>query len=234
MLPEYYSDALEKMKKNIKKYKILNNTDFIIIGFERGFNLEKLSQEIRNVIIKLNVKYDTVNIVGNSKAGIVALKLMEILDETYYEKIINVSVPYKGTPLVEPKKMKNILYNKKILGVKYGNKIYEVYLKIFDGDYADQMIRENSPELRTLNFKINKKKFMNIVVKSTTIEFIFDFFKLNFESCILYIADKIIRLKGDGIISLKSQKIDRIGITEKIISGTHKTGYRKAIKKFFK
>lgn len=234
MLPEYYSDALEKMRKNIKKYKILKDTDFILIGFERGFNLEKLSQEIRKLIIKLNIRYDTINIIANSKAGIVSLKLMEILDEDCYEKIINIAVPYKGTPLVEPKKMKNILYNKKILGVKYGKKIYKVYMKIFDGDYADQMIRENSPELRTLNFKINKTKFINIIVKATILEFIFDFFKLNFESCILYLADKILKLGGDGIIPLESQKIDKKGIIETIIPGTHRTGVKKAIKKFLK
>ena len=50
----------------------------------------------------------------------------------------------------------------------------------------------------------------------------------------IYIIDKIMKLDGDGIIPLKSQKIDRIGIPEKIISGTHKTGYRKTIKKFLK
>lgn len=234
MLPEYYSDALEKMKKDIKRHKVLNDTDFIIIGFERGFNLEKLSQEIRNLVIKLNIKYDTINIIGNSKGGIVALKLMEILDEDYYEKIINVSVPYKGTPLVEPKEMKKILYDKKILGFKYGKKLYEFYLKSFDGDYADKMISKNSPELRKINLKINKRKFINVVVKATSLEFIFDFFKLNFESCILYFVDKIIRLDGDGIIPLKSQKIDGIGRTERIISGTHKTGYKKVIRKFLK
>ena len=75
---------------------------------------------------------------------------------------------------------------------------------------------------------------MNIVVKSTTIEFIFDILKLNFESSMLYIINKIIRLKGDGIIPIKSQKIDRIGITERIISGTHKTGYKKVIRKLLK
>lgn len=234
VLPEYYSDAHEKMKKDIKKYKVLNDTDFILLGFERGFNLEKLSQEIRKLIIKLNIKYDTIHILGHSKAGIVAFELMEILDETYYDKIINVSVPYKGTPLVEPKEMKKILYNKKMLGFKYGKKLYEFYLKSFDGDYADKMIRENSPELKKINFKINKTKFINIIVKSTTIEFIFDILKLNFESSMLYLADKIMKLDGDGIIPLKSQKIDRIGITEKNISGTHKTGYRKTIKKFLK
>lgn len=234
VLPEYYSDAHEKMKKDIKKYKVLNNTDFILMGFERGFNLEKLSQEIRKLIIKLNIKYDTINVVGHSKAGIVAFELMEILDEIYYDKIINVSVPYKGTPLVEPKEMKKILYDKKILGFKYGKKLYEFYLKSFDGDYADKMICKNSPELRKINFKINKTKFINIVVKSTTIEFIFDILKLNFESSVLYVIDKIMKLDGDGIIPLKSQKIDRIGIPEKIISGTHKTGYRKTIKKFLK
>lgn len=234
MLPEYYSDALEKMKKDIKKHKVLNDTDFIIIGFERGFNLEKISKEIRNLIIKINIKYHTIHIVGNSKAGIVALKLMEILDEEYYEKIINVSVPYKGTPLVEPKEMRKRLYDKKIFGFKYGKKLYKFYLKNFDGDYADKMICKNSPELRKVNLKINKKKFMNIVVKSTTLEFIFDFFKLNFESCSLYIINKIIKLDGDGIIPLKSQKIEGKGIIERIISGTHKTGYRKSIRKFLK
>lgn len=233
ILPEYYSDAHEKMKKDIKKYKVLNDTDFIVMGFERGFCLEKLSQEIRKLVIKINIKYDTIHIVGHSKAGIVALKLMEILDEIYYDKIINISVPYKGTPLVEPEEMKKILYDKKILGFKYGKKIYKFYLKSFDGDYADKMICKNSPELRKINFKINKK-FMNIVVKSTTIEFIFDILKLNFESSMLYIIDKIIRLDGDGIIPLKSQKIDGIWGTEKIISGTHKTGYRKVIRKFLK
>lgn len=234
VLPEYYSDAHEKMKKDIKKYKVLNDTDFIVMGFERGFSLKKLCKEIRNLILKIKIKYDTINVVGHSKAGIVAFELMEILDEDYYGKIINISVPYKGTPLVEPNEMKEILYNKKMLGFKYGKKLYEFYLKSFDGDYADKMICKNSPELRKINFKINKKKFMNIVVKSTTIEFIFDILKLNFESSMLYIIDKIIRLDGDGIIPLKSQKIDGIGRTEKIISGTHKTGYRKVIRKFLK
>lgn len=234
MLPEYYSDALEKMRRNIKKYKLLKDTDFILLGFERGFNLEKLSQEIRKLVIKLNIKYDIINIIGNSKAGIVALKLMEILDEDYYEKIINVSVPYKGTPLAEPNEMKEILYNKKMLGFKYGKKLYEFYLKNFDGDYADKMICKNSPELRKINLKINKRKFINIAVKATSLEFIFDFFKLNFESCSLYIIDKIIKLDGDGIIPLKSQKIEGKGIIERIISGTHKTGYRKSIRKLLK
>lgn len=234
ILPEYYSDALEKMRKNIKKYKLLNDTDFILIGFERGFSLEKLSEEIRKLILKIKMKYEKINIIANSKAGIVSLKLMEILDEDCYEKIINIAVPYKGTPLVEPKKMKNILYNKQILGFKYGKRLYQFYLKNFDGDYADKMIRKNSPELKKINFKINKKKFINIIVKSTSLELIVDFFKLNFESCCLYFIDKIIKLEGDGIIPIESQKIDEKGIIETIIQGTHRTGVKKVIKKFLK
>ena len=109
--------------------------------------------------------------------------------------------------------------------------IYDFYMESFDGDFADQMIEEDSIILKEL--KINK--FVeNYILKVSAIEFIKDIIKLDFESSMLYLIDKLIKLNGDGIVALKSQYLSAIDIKQKLIFGTHKSGYKKVMKMILK
>lgn len=89
------------------------------------------------------------------------------------------------------------------------------------------MIEEDSFILR--NLKVNEL-IQNYVFKVSLIEFIKDTMKLNFESSALFVIDKIIKLNGDGIVSMKSQYLSDISIKQNIIYGTHKSGYKKVMK----
>lgn len=64
------------------------------------------------------------------------------------------------------------------------------------------MIEEDSIILKKL--KINKL-VENYILKVSLIEFMKDIIKLDFESSSLYLIDKLIKLNGDGIVSMKSQ-----------------------------
>ena len=66
------------------------------------------------------------------------------------ENAITIAVPYKGTPFASIKQMEKILNNKEIFGIEYGKILFDFYKKIFDGDFADQMIEEDSFILRNL------------------------------------------------------------------------------------
>ena len=77
--------------------------------------------------------------------------------------------------------------------------------------------------------KVNEL-IQNYVFKVSLIEFIKDTMKLNFESSALFVIDKIIKLNGDGIVSMKSQYLSDISIKQNIIYGTHKSGYKKVMK----
>lgn len=122
--------------------------------------------------------------------------------------------------------MEKILKNKEVLGIKYGKILFDFYKKIFDGDFSDQMIEEDSFILR--NLKVNEL-IQNYVFKVSFIEFMKDIIRFNFESSALYLIDKLIELNGDGIVSISSQEI-KGKIKEEHLFGTHKSGYKKVMK----
>ena len=132
--------------------------------------------------------------------------------------------------MYDGKKQKELLINKKILGIRYGKKIYDFYMESFDGDFADQMIEEDSFILR--NLKVNEL-IQNYVFKVSFIEFMKDIIRFDFESSALYLIDKLIELNGDGIVSISSQEI-KGKIKEEHLFGTHKSGYKKVMKRILK
>ena len=231
ILPEYYSEYYQS-EKIIRQWEVKNfgYFDFFVMSFKRNFNLEILCKDIIEIIRKIKSKYKEVIVVGHSKGGVILQYISNEIKD-YVDRMISISVPYQGTVFVSPEKMKEILINKKILKIRYGKMIYDFYMESFDGDFADQMIEKDSIILKEL--KINK--FVeNYILKVSALEFIKDIIKLDFESSMLYLIDKLIKLNGDGIVALKSQYLSAIDIKQKLIFGTHKSGYKKVMKMILK
>lgn len=228
ILPEYYSEYY-KSEKIIRQWEVVGNfqyLDFLVMSFKRNFNFESLCMEIIKIIRKIKNKYKEIIVVGHSKGGVILQYISNSIKD-YVDRMISISVPYQGTVFASPEKMKEILINKKILKIKYGKKIYDFYIESFDGDFADQMIEEDSFILR--NLKVNEL-IQNYVFKVSLIEFMKDIIKLDFESSSLYLIDKLIKLNGDGIVSMRSQYLQNKKIKQNIICGTHKSGYKKVMK----
>lgn len=228
LMPEYYADFY-KNDKLINQWIVGKHEDYLVIGFKRKFNFTELIKEIKEMAQKIMYKYKKVYIIGHSKGGVILNYLLneyEINNEMK-ENAINIAVPYKGTPFASIKQMEEILKNKEVLGIEYGKILFDFYKKIFDGDFADQMIEEDSFILR--NLKVNEF-IQNYVFKVSLIEFIKDIIKLDFESSGLYLIDKLIKLEGDGIVSMKSQYLKNEKIKQTLLFGTHKSEYRKVMK----
>ena len=231
LMPEYYSDFY-KNDKLINQWVVGKNEDYLVIGFKRKFNFIELMKEIKEMITKIMYKYKKIYFIGHSKGGIILNYLLNKYERNMEikENAITISVPYKGTPFASIKQMEKILKNKEIFGIKYGKMIFDFYKKSFDGDFADQMIEEDSFVLR--NLKANEL-IQNYVFKVSFIEFIKDIIRFDFESSALYLIDKLIELNGDGIVSISSQEI-KGKIKEEHLFGTHKSGYQKIIKRVLK
>ena len=227
LMPEYYADFY-KNEKLINKWLIGKHEDYLVIGFKRKFNFIELIKEIKEMTKKIMYKYKKVYLIGHSKGGVILNYLLNEYETNnkIKENAIAMAVPYKGTPFASIKQMEKILKNKEVLGIKYGKILFDFYKKIFDGDFSDQMIEEDSFILR--NLKVNEL-IQNYVFKVSFIEFMKDIIRFNFESSALYLIDKLIELNGDGIVSISSQEI-KGKIKEEHLFGTHKSGYKKVMK----
>ena len=232
LMPEYYADFY-KNEKLINKWLIGKHEDYLVIGFKRKFNFIELIKEIKEMTQKIMYKYKKVYLIGHSKGGVILNYLLNEYETNnkIKENAIAMAVPYKGTPFASIKQMEKILKNKEIFGIEYGKILFDFYKKIFDGDFADQMLEEDSFILR--NLKVNEL-IQNDVFKVSLIEFIKDIIKLYFESSGLYLIDKLIKLEGDGIVSMKSQYLKNEKIKQTLLFGTHKSEYRKVMKKILK
>lgn len=232
LMPEYYADFY-KNDKTITQWVVGKNEDYLVIGFKRKFNFIELMKEIKEIMTKIMYKYKKVYLIGHSKGGVILNYLLNEYETNnkIKENAIAIAVPYKGTPFASIKQMEKILKNKEIFGIEYGKILFDFYKKIFDGDFADQMIEKDSFILR--NLKVNEL-IQNYVFKVSLIEFIKDIIKLDFESSGLYLIDKLIKLEGDGIVSMKSQYLKNEKIKQTLLFGTHKSEYRKVMKKILK
>ena len=226
ILPEYYSEYYQS-EKIIRQWEVKNFLyfDFLVMSFKRKFNLESLCNEIIKIIQKIKSKYKEIIVVGHSKGGVILQYISNEIKD-YVDRMISISVPYQGTVFASPEKMKEILINKKILKIRYGKMIYDFYIESFDGDFADQMIEEDSIILKELKYN---NKIINFVAKATFSSFLKDLFSLNIESALLYLIDKVLKIKGDGIVPIDSQM--RNYKKDIKIKATHKTSYFVAIKK---
>ena len=208
ILPCYYIQDLNEVKK---RFKIKNKYDLIYICFNRNFDFYELMKEIENVILKISRFYKNTLIIGYSKGGIVLNYLNLYSDKITY---ICGSTPHKGvwyTP-------KEAFYNRVKNPI-----IRKIYSKFIDNDFADEMIGENNPIIKKM--KINKNT-RNYVIFLTKKEILKSIKNSDIETIALAIVDKLLEIKGDGMIPKESQEINE----NVYIEGSHANGFQKIIK----
>ena len=232
-LPEYFDHFYDENIKRIKEYIVHKKIDYRILGFKflvnSKENFYKMLEEIEIYIKEIYKKYKKIYIIGISKGGIInCLLYNKLIENNNINKIkfVNISTPYKGTIFADPKALKKRLEERKI---PFKKNIYNTYIKIYDGNFPDQMIQENSEILKEVKYN---NKIINFVAKATFISFLKDLFSLNIESALLYLIDKVLEIKGDGIVPIDSQMRNYKKDIE--IKATHKTSYCVAIKKIVK
>ena len=209
ILPCYYIESKEEVKK---RFKIKNKYDVIYICFNRKFDFDDLIKEIENVILKTSRMYNNTIIIGYSKGGIVLNYLNLYSDKI---KMICGSTPYKGvwyTP-------KEAFYNRVKNPI-----IRKIYSKFIDNDFADTMIGENNSIIK--NMKINKNITRNYVIFLSKKEIVKAIKERDIETIALAIVDKLLCIKGDGMIPKESQEINE----NLYIEGSHANGFQKIMK----
>ena len=209
ILPCYYIESKEEAQK---RFKIKNKYDVIYICFNRNFNFHDLIKEIENVILKTSRMYNNTIIIGYSKGGI----LLNYLN-LYSDKITYIcgSTPHKGvwyTP-------KEAFYNRVKNPI-----IRKIYSKFIDNDFADTMIGENNSIIKKM--KINKNITRNYVIFLTKKEILKSIKNSDIETIALAIVDKLLGIKGDGMIPKESQEINE----NVYIEGSHANGFQKIMK----
>lgn len=221
--PEYYEDFYND--ERIAQYNVDSRANYILTAFKRGFNDPfDVAKDISALIKELREKYTSIIIVGHSKGSTINIAMLEYLLDNDYEKMVNISSTYRGTILAMPEKIQEICSDK-----LFGETIYNTYIKAFDGDKADQIIREDSQFLKQLNYNnIDKNKFINIVAKSGINSFFRDLWNWDFEGMGLPFLDSIFNLNGDGIVSLKTQELSDVNTIQ--IKASHKSSYEVGVK----
>lgn len=209
ILPCYYIDNAKEVKK---RFKIKNKYDVIYICFNRNFDFGHVVKEIENVILKISGFYERISIIGYSKGGVVLNYLNLYSDKITY---ICGSTPHKGVWYTPKEEFYNRVKNPIIR---------KVYSKFIDNDFADEMIGENNPIIKTM--KINKNITRNYVIFLTKKEILKSIKNIEIETMALAIVDKLLCIKGDGMIPKESQEIK-----ENIyIEGSHANGFQKIMK----
>lgn len=233
--PEYYEDFYTP--ERMATYNIDNRANYVLTAFNRNFSDPfEVAKDISTLVKELRANYSNIIIAGHSKGTTISIAMLNYLSDTDYDMIINISATYNGTPLAMPEKMSEILKPKKIFNFEYGTAILDFYLDTFDGDQADQIIREDSLFLQQLDYsKINENKFINITAKSGFVSFFYDLWNFDPEGLALPFLDSILSLDGDGIVSLDSQE-SKIGSDVKTIpiKASHKSSYKVGLATVFK
>ena len=209
ILPCYYIQDLNEVKK---RFKIKNKYDVIYICFNRNFDFDHLIKEIENVILKMSRLYNKTIIIGYSKGGIVLNYLNLYSDKITY---ICGSTPYKGVWYTPKEEFYNRVKNPIIR---------KIYSKFIDNDFADTMIGENNPIIKKM--KINKNIIRNYVIFLSKKEILKSIKNRDIETIALAIVDKLIGIKGDGMIPKESQEINE----NVYIEGSHANGFQKIMK----
>lgn len=230
--PEYYEDFYTS--ERIAAYNVDSRANYVLTAFKRGFeDPYEVAKNISELVKELRGAYSHVIIVGHSKSTTINIAMLKYLSDNDYDKMINISATYSGTFLTMPDKMYEVLSTKKIFNWNYGKLVYDFYLNTFDGDRADEIIREDSPFLNQLDYsKIDKDKFINITAKSGVTSFFYDLWNFDAEGIGLPFLDLILGLNGDGIVPLQSQMANMDADIKTLhLKASHKSSYKIGIKK---
>lgn len=230
--PEYYEDVYVEDAKKIAQYNVSTKANYVLTAYKRGFkNPFRVAEDVAKLCKELRKEYKNLIIIGHSKAATINVAMLNYLSQDDYSKIVNISGTHSGTVLAMPERMREISLKKCFLGYNYGKLVYDYYENTFDGDLADQMIREDSSFLTKLDYSKVKKingKFVNVISKVGIKSFFDDLLKCDFEGMGCLLMDNFLELEGDGIVPIKSQEIK--GINSIIINASHKSSYEEGVK----
>lgn len=172
--------------------------------------LEESSKEIAEFVNNLSEEYEQIFLVGHSKCGLCLYNASH-----YCEKgitLVTISTPFGGT----------IIADKETIEKKLKFRILKkVYNMIFSDHNVDRDIIPNSRFIQNMQ-SATYKEHINITSSFKNVFSCKDILDL-----LLFICDKIMRINGDGLVSLNSQKVNSTRTINMICS--HANSLRKGL-----
>lgn len=172
--------------------------------------LEESSKDIAEFVNSLSEEYEQIFLVGHSKCGLCLYNASH-----YCEKgitLVTISTPFSGTIIVDKETVE------KKLKIRILKKIYNM---IFSDHNVDRDIIPNSQFIQNMQEAIYKEH-INITSSLKNICSCKDIMDL-----LLFILDKILKINGDGIVPLNSQKTNSTRTVNMICS--HANSLRKGL-----
>ena len=173
--------------------------------------LEESSKEIADFVNNLSKNYEQIFLVGHSKCGLC------LYNASHYCKkeitLVTISTPFDGTIIADKKTVEKRLKSRIL------KKIYNV---IFSDHNVDKDIIPNSQFIQNMQ-NATYKEHINITSSLKNVFSCKDIMDL-----LLFIWDKTMRINGDGLVPLNSQKTASTRTINMICS--HANSLRKGLK----
>lgn len=207
------NNVVTKHDPGMHKFEPKISKDNAVYAFYFTFEcsgLEESSKEIAEFINNLSEEYEQIFLVGHSKCGLC------LYNASYYCKkgitLVTISTPFDGT----------IIADKETVEKKLKSRILKkVYNMIFSDHNVDRDIIPNSQFIQNMQ-DATYKEHINITSSLKNVFSCKDIMDL-----LLFIWDKIMRINGDGLVPLNSQKTNSTRTVNMICS--HANSLRKGL-----
>lgn len=207
------NNVVNKHDPGMHKFEPKISKDNAVYAFYFTFEcsgLEESSKEIAEFINNLSEEYEQIFLVGHSKCGLC------LYNASYYCKksitLVTISTPFDGT----------IIADKETVEKKLKSRILKkVYNMIFSDHNVDRDIIPNSQFIQNMH-DATYKEHINITSSLKNVFSCKDIMDL-----LLFIWDKIMRINGDGLVPLNSQKTNSTRTVNMICS--HANSLRKGL-----
>ena len=207
------NDVITKHDPGMHKFQPEISKDNTVYAFYFTFEcsgLEESSVEIAEFVNKLSEEYEQIFLVGHSKCGLCLYNASHYCKK--YITLVTISTPFNGT----------IIADKKTVEKKLKSRIFKkFYNMIFSDHNVDRDIIPNSQFIQNMQ-DATFEKHINITSSLNNIFSCKDIVDL-----LLFILDKIMRINGDGIVPINSQKVNSTQTVNMICS--HANSLRKGL-----
>ena len=193
-----HDPGMTKFKSNVRR----NVTVYAFyFTFECG-GLEKSSEEIAKFVNEqLLERFEQIFLIGHSKCGVCLYNASRYIQQGKVT-LVTISAPFKGTVVADKEYMENIL--------KY-RLLTLIYNMIFSDHNVDRDIKPDSEFIRMINSEIQTTQSYIFMEHINIIAMLDDILSCqNLVDFFLYIWNKAIKLEGDGIVPISSQKTKEI------------------------
>lgn len=208
------NDVVTKHDPCMHKFQPKISKDNTVYAFYFTFEclgLEESSKDIAEFVNNLSEEYEQIFLVGHSKCGLCLYNASH-----YCEKgitLVTISTPFCGT----------IIADKETVGKKLKSRILKkVYHMIFSDHNVDRDIIPNSQFIKNMQ-RATYKEHINITSSLKNA-----FSCKNIMDLLLFIWDKIMRINGDGLVPISSQKANSTRTVNMTCS--HANSLRKGLK----